>query len=211
MYTTIYDSQASSTTKEINAVRRPSRRKRWMKKVRLGGVLVLVGTGAQQAELIDISPSHTLQMATLPSAPGGDSAVVSAEGLVITPAEADAEARTAPSIVNRLADFSPEQYASQTGTVLQTGEASYYGKGFAGRPTANGEIFDPQGMTAAHKTLPLGSIIRVTNTHNGESVVLRVNDRGPYAKDRVLDVSHSAAKVLDMEHRGTAEVRIEVL
>ena len=66
-------------------------------------------------------------------------------------------------------------------------------------------------LTAAHKTLPLGSVIRVTNTQNGQSVVLRVNDRGPYAHGRVLDVSHEAAKVLGMEHSGTASVRIEVL
>ncbi len=162
-------------------------------------MMVLAGAGAQKAGLL--SPEQTLQMATVPAT----------DALVLTPAQADAEALAAPSVVPSAADFAPERYTERTGVVRQTGEASYYGNEFAGRPTANGETFDPEAMTAAHRTLPLGSVVRVTNTANGESVVVRVNDRGPYAKERVLDVSHAAARVLGMEHTGTANVRVEVL
>lgn len=94
---------------------------------------------------------------------------------------------------------------------LGSGEASYYGAAFAGRPTANGETFDPALLTAAHRTLPFGTKLRVTNTKNGRSVVVRVNDRGPYADNRVLDLSRSAAERIGMIHSGTAEVQLEVV
>ena len=91
------------------------------------------------------------------------------------------------------------------------GEASYYGNEFAGRPTANGEPFDPSEMTAAHRTLPFGSKVRVTNVRNGRTVIVRINDRGPYAKDRLIDVSQGAAQELGMMNAGTADVRLEVI
>ena len=94
---------------------------------------------------------------------------------------------------------------------LATGEASYYGPGFAGRPTANGERFNPSEMTAAHRTLPFGTRLRVTNERNGKSVVVRVNDRGPYAGNRILDLSEGAASKIGMLSSGTARVRIDVL
>jgi len=90
------------------------------------------------------------------------------------------------------------------------GEASYYGGKFNGRKTATGERFDEDKMTAASKELPLGSKATVTNEETGESVDVKVNDRGPYAKGRVMDVSKGAAKELDMIDEGTAPVRIEV-
>ena len=93
----------------------------------------------------------------------------------------------------------------------ESGVASYYGPEFAFRRTASGEMFDPKEMTAAHRTLPFGTRIRVTNLANGKRVVLRVNDRGPYRKGRVIDVSHAAARKLDFAHHGTARVRIDVL
>ncbi len=94
---------------------------------------------------------------------------------------------------------------------FQTGISSWYGPGFHGNQTANGEIFDQTKLTAAHRTLPLPSLIRVTNLETQKSLVLRVNDRGPYIDGRVLDVSHEAAKVLGFEKKGLAEVMIEVL
>ncbi len=94
---------------------------------------------------------------------------------------------------------------------VETGQASWYGPGFHGAKTANGEIYDQNAMTAAHRTLQMPSVIRVTNVGNGRSVVLRVNDRGPYHGGRVLDVSEAAAKALDFKRYGTALVRIEVL
>lgn len=93
----------------------------------------------------------------------------------------------------------------------ESGVASYYGREFAWRKTANGERFDPREMTAAHRTLPFGTKIRVTNLANGRRVVLRVNDRGPYRKGRVLDVSHAAARKLGFAKLGTARVRIDIL
>lgn len=94
---------------------------------------------------------------------------------------------------------------------LGSGEASYYGPGFAGRPTANGERFDPAEMTAAHRTLPFGSRIKVTNTKNGKSVIVRVNDRGPYAHNRVIDLSKGAAQQIGMLQSGTADVKLELI
>ena len=91
------------------------------------------------------------------------------------------------------------------------GRASYYGFRFAGKPTANGEAFDPMGMTAAHRTLPFGSRVRVTNTANGRSVVVRINDRGPFLRGRIIDLSRGAAERIGMIRSGLAEVEVEVL
>ena len=77
--------------------------------------------------------------------------------------------------------------------------------------TANGEVFDMYGLTAAHKTLPLNTIVRVTNLENKKSLILRINDRGPYVKGRILDCSYGAAKKLDFINQGTANVKIEVI
>ncbi len=89
------------------------------------------------------------------------------------------------------------------------GSASWYGTKFHGRQTANGEVYDMYKMTAAHKTLPLPSYVRVTNLENGRSVVLRVNDRGPFHDNRLIDVSYVAAKKLGFADNGTADVKIE--
>lgn len=92
-----------------------------------------------------------------------------------------------------------------------TGTASYYADKFHGRKTANGETFNMNDLTAAHKTLPFGTIVKITNLKNDKSVKLRINDRGPFVKDRIIDVSLAAAKELDMLGTGTAEVRIDVI
>jgi rare lipoprotein A (peptidoglycan hydrolase) len=91
----------------------------------------------------------------------------------------------------------------------EIGEASWYGPGFQGKETANGETFDQKEMTAAHPTLPMGTKAKVTNLENGKKVEVRINDRGPYADDRVIDLSGAAAKKLDMKEDGTAQVKIE--
>ena len=91
------------------------------------------------------------------------------------------------------------------------GEASYYGKELAGNRTASGERFNPSALTAAHRTLPLGSKIRVINKSNGKSVVVRINDRGPFAKHRLIDVSLAAAQQINMVRAGKARVRLELL
>jgi rare lipoprotein A len=90
----------------------------------------------------------------------------------------------------------------------RTGIASYYAHDFHGRRTANGEIFDMSALSAAHPTLPLPSLVYVTNMENGRTLLLRVNDRGPYVNNRVIDVSRAAARYLGFEMRGTARVRV---
>jgi len=93
----------------------------------------------------------------------------------------------------------------------ETGIASWYGTKFHGRRTANGEIYDMNSLTAAHRTLPMPSYVRVTNLENGRSIVLRVNDRGPFAHSRVIDVSRRASQLLGFQRKGTAKVRVQIL
>ena len=93
----------------------------------------------------------------------------------------------------------------------QTGKASWYGKKFHGRTTANGEIYNMYGKSAAHKTLPLGTYVRVTNLLNRKMIIVRVNDRGPFVKGRVIDLSYTAAKELDLIGVGVGDVRVVAL
>lgn len=93
----------------------------------------------------------------------------------------------------------------------ETGYASWYGLKFHGHQTSNGETYDMYGMTAAHKTLPIPTYVRVTNLENGLSTVVRVNDRGPFHDDRIIDLSYAAATKLGYSNKGTARVKIEVL
>ena len=96
-------------------------------------------------------------------------------------------------------------------TEIDGGMASYYGNELAGNRTASGERFDPRGLTAAHRTLPFGSMVRVTNVSNGDSVVVRINDRGPFSHGRVIDISHAAAREIGMHRSGTARVKLALL
>ncbi len=96
-------------------------------------------------------------------------------------------------------------------TYDRVGIASWYGDAFHGRPTANGEIFDKDRISAAHPTLPLPSRVRVTNLDNGRSIELRVNDRGPFVDDRLIDLSQAAARELGFEEQGLARVRVQFL
>lgn len=93
----------------------------------------------------------------------------------------------------------------------ETGIASWYGPNFHGKFTANGERYDMNALTAAHRTLPMPSFVRVTNLENGRSVVLKVNDRGPFARGRIIDVSRRAAQLLGFENKGTARVNVAIL
>jgi len=101
--------------------------------------------------------------------------------------------------------------SAQATVTLQEGLVSWYGKHFHDRPTASGELFDANAMTMAHPTLPFGTRVKVTNLRNGRSVVLRVNDRGPFIGSRIADLSQAAAAYLGMLRRGVALARIEVL
>lgn len=112
---------------------------------------------------------------------------------------------TAGAPVAARADLEDERVRAQVGT------ASWYGPRFHGRQTASGDRFDQNAMTAAHKKLPLGTIARVTNLTNGRQVIVEINDRGPYAGRRVIDLSRAAARELEMTGQGLAKVRIDVV
>jgi len=129
---------------------------------------------------------------------------------------ADAEPRAEPLL--RLGNRSPYEVNGARYEVLGTSEgyrerglASWYGMKFQGRPTSNGEIYDVYGATAAHRSLPIPSYVRVKNLRNQRTVVLRVNDRGPFAGDRIIDVSYQAAVALGFSEEGTVEVEIAAL
>lgn len=94
---------------------------------------------------------------------------------------------------------------------IYSGKASWYGPGFHGRRTANGEVFNSNDLTAAHPSLPFGTKVRVTNMNNGRSVVVRINDRGPFIGGRIIDLSAGAARSINMISSGVAPVRVEVL
>lgn len=95
--------------------------------------------------------------------------------------------------------------------LTETGQASWYGGKFQGRQTASGEIFDTEKLTAAHKTLPFGTQVEVTNLENGLKVVVRINDRGPFVEGRIIDLSRAAADALDMVGSGVARVEVKVV
>lgn len=102
-------------------------------------------------------------------------------------------------------------YPEYTPYYDETGIASWYGADFHGRRTANGEVYDMNAVTAAHKTLPLPSNVRVTNLENGRSIVVRVNDRGPFVHGRIIDLSRRSAQLLGLEVKGTGMVRVQIL
>ena len=102
-------------------------------------------------------------------------------------------------------------YPSEVASYTEEGQASWYGPGFHGRQTANGEQFDTYDFTAAHRTLPMPSVVRVINLENGNTILVRINDRGPFKRDRVIDVSQNAAKALGFNQQGTTRVRVEFL
>jgi rare lipoprotein A len=122
------------------------------------------------------------------------------------PAAPSAEPPSAPSVLP-----APAAEPVSREVYRETGTASWYGREFHGRKTASGEIFDMNGISAAHRTLPLGTAIRVTNLENHKVITVRVNDRGPFARNRVIDLSYGAAKDLGFVAQGTVSVEIETL
>jgi len=105
----------------------------------------------------------------------------------------------------------PEKIEKRESRGVQYGVASWYGSDFHGRPTSSGEIYDMYQLTCAHNNLPLGSTVMVTNLENGRSLELKVNDRGPFVKERIIDLSYAAAQILGMWEKGTAFVKVEVI
>jgi rare lipoprotein A len=119
------------------------------------------------------------------------------------------ETVAAPPLIEEKAEEPAEAEVEKRSDILAEGIASYYGAELAGNRTANGERFNPNALTAAHRTLPMGTRLRVTNKANGKSVVVRINDRGPFAKHRIIDVSRAAAERISMVRSGTARVILE--
>ncbi len=130
---------------------------------------------------------------------------------------ASAQADTAPPPAPPVGQANPSNGAPAAPQVpdpsaeVQVGNASWYGPHFAGRLTSDGEVFDPSKLTAAHRTLPFGTLVRVTNLVNGESVVVRINDRGPFKPNRIIDLSRGAAEAIHMKNMGVARVKLEPL
>lgn len=116
---------------------------------------------------------------------------------------------TSCGVVQRTAE--PNVSGAESGSIIGSGIASWYGPNFHGKLTANGERYNMNDYTAAHKTLPFNTMLRVDNVENGKSVVVRVNDRGPYVDDRIIDLSRKAAQEIDMIGSGTASVRLMVV
>lgn len=103
------------------------------------------------------------------------------------------------------------EVATSSSAFIQDGVASYYAEEFDGRKTSSGETYDMNDLTAAHQTLPFGTVVKVTNKATGRSVIVRINDRGPFLKDRIIDLSRGAAEKIGMIGPGTAEVHLEIL
>lgn len=161
-----------------------------------------------------------------PSSPSPIQAVDSSEAAAPgNPVTASAPSRPEVDETLSPADIKPAVEAAPPAAVLPkpklkllpevvkviTGEASWYGPGFYGNRTANGEVYRPGTMTAAHRSLPFGTKVRVTNLWNGRSAVIRINDRGPFVAHRVIDLGHGAASTLGLTSSGIANVKLEVL
>lgn len=158
-------------------------------------------------------PAHALVLAAALLLPTGTgSSALAGEGGFAESFEhiaiPEPEAAVAPGAVDITAIDAPLDTEARS---LGSGIASFYGRRFHGRLTANGERFDMHDMTAAHRTLPFGSTVRVTNPRNGRSVVVRINDRGPFIAGREIDLSRAAAQELRMIGRGHARVELELL
>lgn len=175
----------------------PSRRSRAVALATLALLVLPAGVGRAEAPVATTVATAFADLGPAQTEPFADSTAVD-----VTEVAPAAPAPVAPSDL---------PLSAQVATMLDTGMASYYGRELAGNRTASGEAFDPTDLTAAHRTLPFGTRLRVTNQRTGQSVVVRVNDRGPYARGRVLDLSQAAAEQIGMVRTGSARVSIELL
>lgn len=162
------------------------------------GLSSFIGSSAAVVEQVSRKPETAATNAVAPAAP----AMPAAPAVAATPA-------VAPTPLAEQQPGEPDPASAKAAD--QVGIASWYGTQEQGRLTANGERFDQRKLTAAHRTLPLDTKVKVTNLENGKTIEVRVNDRGPYIPGRVLDLSTQAAKMLGMEKEGLALVRIEIL
>lgn len=168
----------------------------------LAGALLLAGCG-KRPQRTSIPPAPTVAQSPQPGP-----AVPPQEQPKAPPAETTIAKATVPPIAPQR---EPPPLAPSPSTHVEVGTASWYGEAFHNRRTANGELYDMHALTAAHRTLPFNSRVRVTNISNGQSVEVRITDRGPFVPGRVIDLSYAAAKRLDMWQQGTARVKIETV
>jgi rare lipoprotein A len=164
---------------------------------------------ALTASFLCIGPSPTSPLAQPlppPAHPAGPSATLVASAPATPPVSLNAK-----GVVDLLKHVETTQVSSPARVKAQVGRASWYGPGFHGRRTASGKVFDQNKLSAAHPTLKLFSLVRVTNLENGASVVVQITDRGPFKKKRIIDVSKQAAVQLGFLDKGIARVRLDVL
>jgi rare lipoprotein A len=182
------------------------------------GRMPLIGRALAVGLLAGCAPYPLYRGAPPPAPPAAEVKPAPERPWVPVPGEEGAELEAgADSAHAGAAEIPPPQFEVvdpakiSTKHAYQVGRASYYGKRFHGRRTAKGDTFDIRRMTAAHRVLPLGTVIKVTNLENGRVVEVEVNDRGPFSRRRVLDVSLEAARRLDMIRKGSAKVMIEIV
>ena len=173
------------------------------------GAQSLARRSVQAAALIALVGLAPLAASTAATPEAGPSAIdtfaSSAAVIELVPLQADADVTAPTPVLDQPAPSAPQE------TVLGRGSASYYAAKFDGRRTASGERFSNAGMTAAHRTLPFGTLVRVTNVANGQSVVVRITDRGPFTRGRLIDVSRAAADELGIVQRGHGTVELAVI
>ena len=197
--------------------RPPDRTARTRCAVLLLGAALLAGCATPRPP--EVAPGQPQASVLSKSAPRPTSGKPAAQASAQAPEVAAPSARPADAVVQIApleggrvdptaagATPSPEAAQPGSGKTLAQGLASWYGPGFHGRRTASGERFDMHALTAAHKTLPFGTRLRVRSVHTGKEVVVRINDRGPYKHSRIIDLSLGAIKALGLRHRGVTEV-----
>ncbi|WP_126173976.1 septal ring lytic transglycosylase RlpA family protein [Altericroceibacterium xinjiangense] len=162
------------------------------------GAFALTGLGAVQAQSVDESPSVAAEAEAV------DDSEAALPRFTPSPEDDAALSEAVKAAGNVMRDS-----AAKVSRRLKGGVASWYGPGLAGRPTASGERFDPDELTAAHRTLPFGSLVRVT--YQDKSVVVRINDRGPFGHGRVIDLSEAAAEEIGIIRRGSAKVQLALV
>ena len=166
--------------------------------------LRLATTAGLALALVSLSPSVVGQDTPTPLCPNAP--VSGCEAVAQAPLPEDSLVDDLDRTVRLAAMEAPDRSSFE-----QTGKASWYGPGFHGRKTASGVRFDQHAMTAAHRTLPLGTRVKVTNLETGRTILVKINDRGPYIDGRIIDLSKRAASELGMEEAGIAPVKVETL
>jgi len=176
----------------------------------LGALALLLSGSALVPAIAESSLASTsndaVAMAVSSPEPQGPSPAVAIREVDVELSPSDTQIKQAPPT-----PIAPAPKPAPRVVHSSKGQASWYGPGFFGNRTANGEVFRPGTLTAAHRTLPFGTKVRVTNLWNGRTAVVRINDRGPFQGNRVIDIAHGAAQSLGLTASGVAQVRLEVL